>query len=244
MRLILLSDLHGNLQAWEAFCAFLDRLPAAERSIVFLGDLVDYGMYSNEVARAYAALPYPRLCEIRGNHEEAILTGDFSRFSSRRGQECAAYTRNVLTEEVKATLSALAAGPFAFSLGDKKALAVHGSLDDPYWGAIRPGQDPAAYAAYRDYDYVFSGHSHKPHFFEVFFPTDDPAHRNQKKTVFLNPGSLGQPRNLNPAAQFALLDSDTGALAMIDLPYDIAGAQAAYTGQVDDFYKTRLEYGI
>ena len=114
-------------------------------------------------------------------------------------------------------------------------------MEDIYWKGIRPGESHLDYAKY---DYVFSGHSHFPHFFEVFYEADNPKTRNKKKTVFINPGSVGQPRNLSPMAQFALLDTETGAVAMEKVPYNIRKEQEAYTGQVHEFYKTRLEYGV
>ena len=87
-------------------------------------------------------------------------------------------------------------------------------------------------------------HSHLPHFFEVFYEADRPAYRNKKKTIFINPGSVGQPRNHNSNAQFALLDTETEEIQLLKTSYDIKKEQSAYTGKVDDFYKVRLEKGI
>lgn len=240
MKAAILSDLHGNLAAARQVAAHLRTLQVS--GLLFLGDMIDYGMHSNEVVELIRSLPYPVYCNIRGNHEQAILTGDDTRFSSERGRACAAYTKSVLTERTREyLLQGMSDGACAFELGGKSCLAVHGSLADVYWKSIFPGQE---LSAYRAYDYVFSGHSHLPHFFEVFYAADDPANRNRKKTVFLNPGSVGQPRNLNPMAQFAVLDFETGEVNLIKVPYDIAEEQKAYAGQVDDFYKVRLERGI
>ncbi len=94
------------------------------------------------------------------------------------------------------------------------------------------------------YDYVFSGHSHMPHFIEIFYEADAPHRRNRKKTIFINPGSVGQPRNLNPMAQCVVLDTETEKVVYEKIPYDIEKEQASYHGQVDDFYKGRLEVGV
>ncbi len=242
MKLLVLSDIHGNMEALKRVLSFIGEHDPAGR-LALLGDLIDYGQHSNEVIAEIRRLPYPILCNIRGNHEDAVIRDDYVRFSSDRGRECARHTRTVLNEASwqYITEAMSDSGRAEFGIDGKRCLAVHGSLEDIYWKSIRPGAD---LSAYREYDYVFSGHSHLPHFFEVFFDADDPAHRHKRKTVFINPGSVGQPRNLNPMAQFAVLDTETGDVEMVKIPYDIAKEQAAFTGQVDDFYRKRLEAGV
>jgi predicted phosphodiesterase len=132
-------------------------------------------------------------------------------------------------------------GQTLFEIKNKKCLAIHGSLQDEYWKAIRPCDD---LEAYRQYDYVFSGHSHLPHYFAEYYKTDNPAARNQKKTIFLNPGSVGQPRNLCPMAQYAILDLETESITMARVPYDIKKEQSAFSDNIDAFYKNRLERGV
>lgn len=256
MKLIILSDLHGNKAAVSAVAAWLTaRLPAEKAggtgndvhlnidACILLGDLIDYGMHSNDVIQMVTELPYPILCNLRGNHEDAILKDAYGRFSSDRGRDSARYTKSVLNDASRSYLlnEMEASGKKEFTLGSKKCLAVHGSLADEYWKSIGPQDDLSAYSGY---DYVFSGHSHLPHFFERYYPCDDAARRNKKKTIFINPGSVGQPRNLNPAAQFALLDTETEQVVFEKVSYDIAREQSAYCGQVDDFYRERLKWGV
>lgn len=241
MKILILSDIHGNLSALQQV---LERAKACRiDAYVLLGDLIDYGMHSNEVLQVLEQFPYPCLSNIWGNHEYAISMQDYGRFSSRRGQLCAQYTRTQLDEPAWNYLRKEMSpdGKREFLLDGKRCLAVHGGLDDPFWGNIAPGTELAAYGVY---DYVFSGHSHIPHFFEMLFAADDAKHRNRKKTVFINPGAVGQPRNLCPMAQFAILDTVSGGMSQLRVPYDIAVEQAAYTGQVDDFYRKRLAHGI
>lgn len=242
MKLLILSDVHGNFEALGNVLSYVKR-NSLDCGFGLLGDLIDYGQHSNEVIEEMHRLPYPVVCNIRGNHEDAVIRDDYAGFSSDRGRECARHTRAALNEASWQYITEVMSdsGRAEFEIDGKRCLAVHGSLEDVYWKSIRPGAD---LSAYREYDYVFSGHSHLPHFFEAFFDADDPVHRNKKKTVFLNPGSVGQPRNLNPMAQFAVLDTETGAAEMVKVPYDIAKEQAAFTGQVDDFYRKRLEAGV
>ena len=241
MVLLILSDLHGNISALYSVLSEIKKYNID--SCLLLGDIIDYGMHSNEVIEAVRSMQYPIICNIWGNHENAVITEDYSRFSSARGLECAKYTRSLLNKNswdyIKNEMTN--DGKYEFEIEGKKCLAVHGSLEDIYWKSIKPGMD---FLAYSKYDYVFSGHSHLPHFFEMFYDAENPQYRNKKKTIFINPGSVGQPRNHNPMAQFALLDTDTEEIKIIKVNYDIAKEQSAYTGAVDNFYCKRLECGI
>ncbi len=242
MRILIMSDIHGNEQALRAVLRAAEKQYKVQK-IILLGDLIDYGMHSNQVISILKGLDMQILCNIWGNHEEAVLKENYERFSSRRGRECAGYTRSILTAQswdyIKNEMQS--SGMMEFTIENKKCLAVHGSLADVYWKSIKPGENSPAY---EQYDYVFSGHSHLPHFFEVFYKVEDPENRNQKKTVFVNPGSVGQPRNLNPMAQFVLWETDTDEMEIRKVSYNILKEQDAYQGQVDDFYRSRLERGI
>lgn len=242
MRLLVLSDIHGNYQALQAVLEKAKREYVIE-GMLLLGDVIDYGMHSNEVIEVIRELPWPVLVNIRGNHEDAVMEEHYDRFSSERGRQCARHTRGMLQDASWDYLyhAMSGSGQAVFACGEKSCLAVHGSLEDPLWGTIAPDSD---LSAYRDYDYVFSGHSHRPHCFERYYQAEDPARRNRKKVLFLNPGSVGQPRNLNACAQFAVLDTETEEVTLAKAAYDIAKEQAAYTDAVDVFYRDRLERGI
>lgn len=242
MRILIMSDIHGNEQALQAVLKDVAKKSDVQK-IMLLGDLIDYGMHSNEVIDILKRLDKPIICNIWGNHEEAILNENYVRFSSERGRECAKYTRSVLSSAGWDYINNVMtpSGMTEFTLGEKKCLAVHGSLEDIYWKSIRPGEKNPEY---QKYDYVFSGHSHLPHMFEVFYEIDNPANRNKKKTVFINPGSVGQPRNLSPMAQFVIWETDTDEIEMRKVSYDIKREQESYNGQVDGFYRDRLERGL
>lgn len=237
-----MSDIHGNEQALNAVIekAMTDYRIAA---CFLLGDIIDYGVHSNEVIEKIRMLPYPVLCNIRGNHEESVITGSYESFSSERGKQSAKYTHNMLNEKswlyIQNEMSV--SGMLEFECAQKKCLAVHGSLEDQYWKSINIEKD---FMDYSQYDYVFSGHSHLPHFVEKYYPVEDVRRRNKKKVIFINPGSVGQPRNHNPMAQFVVLDIQTEAVVFDKAAYDIYKEQLAYTGQVDEFYKVRLEMGV
>lgn len=242
MKILILSDIHGNLCAFRAVLNSLSGRRDIE-GCVLLGDTVDYGMHSNEVIALLKMLPYEILCNIRGNHEDAIINDSYDRFSSDRGRDSARNTKKNLSDSswdyIKNVVTP--SGRCEFGIGCKKCLAIHGSLADEYWKSISPDGDLSGYS---EYDYVFSGHSHLPHFFEKYFKTENPSTRNRKKTVFINPGSVGQPRNINNRAQYAVFDTETEEIELIKIKYDIEQEQQAFDGSVDEFYKTRLKEGI
>lgn len=242
MQVLVMSDIHGNLAALEAVMDLARSCPDIAGCIL-LGDLIDYGMHSNEVISEIEKIPFPILCNIWGNHEQAVCLEDYERFSSERGRNSARNTRAHLNEASWKYMreNMIRDGFLRFDVAGKKCLAVHGSLEDYYWKSLSFAGE---LLSYREYDYVFSGHAHIPHFVEKFYKAEDQEHRNQKKTVFINPGSVGQPRNHTPGAQFAVLDFETGAVMFQNVAYDIKREQAAFAGEVDLFYRDRLELGI
>ena len=242
MKILIMSDIHGNELALNAVIEKAEMNYRIDACFL-LGDHIDYGMHSNEVLQRIKSLPYPILCNIRGNHEEAVINEDYDSFSSERGKQSAQYTRRILNDSSWAYIrnEMSDCGMITFECAHKRCLAVHGSLEDQYWGSINPDKDLSDYS---DFDYVFSGHSHQPHFAERYFPVEDARMRNRKKVIYINPGSVGQPRNHNPMAQFAVLDMQTETVIFDKAAYDIAKEQSAYVGQVDDFYRVRLEVGV
>ena len=96
----ILSDIHGNLFALKEVIDDLNNQNID--SIILLGDLIDYGMQSNEVIDFIKDnLSSKIICNIWGNHEKAIMTKDFNHFSSQRGIDSAKYTESQLTENSK-----------------------------------------------------------------------------------------------------------------------------------------------
>ncbi len=241
MKIAILSDIHGNFKAFSSVVKSIND-NGVER-IILLGDIIDYGPHSNQVIEMIQTLSIPIICNIWGNHECAVMHQEYHRFSSERGKISAIYTRNQLSENSLSYINneMTTQGICEFSIENLKCLAVHGSLPDNYWKAIGNSDD---FSGYEAYDYVFSGHSHLPHFFEVYYKANVPEMRNKKKTVFINPGSVGQPRNHCPLSQYAILDTKTGEISMIRTEYDIQKEQKGFSSEIDAFYKERLTKGI
>lgn len=96
---------------------------------------------------------------------------------------------------------------------------------------------------YQNYDLVFSGHFHYSQIFSKFNKTEDSVRRNKHAAMFINPGSVGQPRNHNPAAQCILIDRLLN-MSFRAVSYDIEKGMELYCGQADVFYRDRLEHGV
>lgn len=242
MKVAILSDIHGNLEALQAVLKDL-KIHNNINALILLGDLIDYGPHSNEVISTLENIDIPIVCNIWGNHEKSILDKDYERFSSERGKESAKYTGESLCAEsydyIRERMNC--SGILEFELDSRKCLAVHGSLEDNFWKSIFPNVDVDTY---KEFDYVFSGHSHEPHFFEKYSKIENAESRNRKKTIFINPGSVGQPRNINSYSQYAILESEMECIQLIKVRYDIQKEVECFTNNVDPFYKERLLKGV
>ena len=245
-KFLIFSDIHGNVSAFDAVLAECNNEDIA--GIILLGDNIDYGMRSNEIISNLSRLRTGEwkdktIIEIWGNHEKLVVDNDLERLSTDRGRVMAKYTKQHLSEEsVKYMHDVMERKGFTrFMLEGMHCLAVHGSQEDPYWKAIVPSSLKGDYS---DYDIVFSGHSHYSHCFTAFYPTDNKDLRNKKAVLFINPGSIGQPRNQNPCAQYAVLSLPSKRVEMRAVEYDIKAEQDLYPAEIDEFYKNRLTLGV
>ena len=243
---LVLSDIHGNLSAFNAVLD--DCIDEKFDGIVLLGDLIDYGMRSNEIIEKLIKLQEEAwkdkvFVNIWGNHEKLVVDKDLERLSSDRGRVMAEYTaRNLSNRSVEFINNLMnKEGVQEFDIDGLNCLAVHGSLEDYYWKSIEPDNVRGDYSKY---DFVFSGHSHYSNCFTKFYKTDNEQFRNKKAVTFINPGSIGQPRNQNPNAQYAVIILPTKKVELRAVQYNVKLEQSLYTDEVDEFYKTRLTKGI
>ena len=243
---LILSDIHGNISAFDAVLADCQSEVCA--GVIILGDCIDYGMRSNEVIQKLTALSEEQwknkiIINLWGNHEKLVLDKELERLSSDRGRVMAKYTAVQLSDKSVEYLRTkmICKGKQVFELNGLKCLAVHGSLEDYYWKAISPDN---VRGTYEDYDFVLRGHSHYSHCFMKFYPKENPELRNKKAVTFINPGSVGQPRNQNPYAQYAVLSLPSKRVELRAVAYDVKFEQSLFPEGIDEFYKIRLTYGV
>jgi len=193
MKLIILSDIHANLSALQSVLADIKKRNIQEYKFVILGDVINYGLRPNETLELIKR-QNNILVLLAGNHEMALQGFEDNRFSSPRGKEILDLTKELVTEEnMNYIKNCFHKGFLEEEFDGKKYLFIHGALEDTFWGTIKASKIDNE--LYKKYDVVFSGHSHKPHFMEYFFKDNNIKMRNKKKTMFINPGSVGQPRN-------------------------------------------------
>lgn len=242
-KLVVLSDIHANLNALRAVIADMKQRYQPD-NMILLGDVINYGIRVNEVINEIQSIEIPVVCNLAGNHERVLLDGNLNKFSTERGKQLLAYTAKILSGESweyirrRMNINAMQ----SLELGGKKLLCLHGDINDSYWGKLTV--ENMKDERYSVYDYVLSGHTHIPHYVEFFFKSENPSYRNKKKTVFLNPGSVGQPRNHNPLAQYLYLDLESDTIHHNSVSYDISEEQSFFPRDLDQFYKERLTLGI
>lgn len=231
MRVLLLSDVHSNLEALEACLA---EAPAHD-VVVNLGDIVGYGASPNEVikkSRENGTL------FVRGNHDRAssglLDLTDFNPVAAM----AAMWTRDQLTPENLDWLRSLPQGPQTIEQLTGVQF-VHGSPadEDEYVVTARDAVEPLRSTQTR---LTFFGHTH----LQGCFATDDadlesfrPAYKTVGKSessefrlqdgmrYMINPGSVGQPRDGDWRAAFALFDSETDSVTFCRAPYNLKSAQ-------------------
>jgi predicted phosphodiesterase len=225
MRYLILSDIHANLQALEAV---LDAAaPSRWDHVVVLGDLVGYGGDPNGVVDRVRALD--PIAVIRGNHDKAACGLDDGSGFNTVARLAASWTRETLTPVNRAYLRALAQGPTAI---DVFVEICHGApFDEDYYIFNADDAVRAMTAATRPL--CLFGHTHLPVAFQQheqqlggFAPQGDSELKLREGVAYLvNPGSVGQPRDGDPRAAYAVLDVDALMLALRRVEYPVHAAQ-------------------
>ena len=184
-----ISDVHANL---EALAEVLKNIEGMR--LYCLGDLVDYGADPNEVIDTLRARG---VLSILGNHDDAALTGDTTMFNARAAMS-SIWTAKHLTAESANYLRGLDQD-MTLDLGGSSAYFVHGSPDDKLWEYVDPRTHSnlfGHYLAKLGVGMIGLGHTHVPYVW-----------KEEGKVVF-NPGSVGQPRDGDWRASYALLSID------------------------------------
>ena len=249
MRLALMSDIHGNIQALDA-CLGHARAQRADK-FAFLGDLVGYGADPGAVVERLMPLLQEGATVLKGNHDEMAVNPPA--VVTNIGNSTAAWTHSQLDASQLSWLDAL---PLSVQLD--KILLVHASADGPeLWRYVYDERAATASldAATRTpgVQYVFGGHVHEQSLYyrgstsslmkftpQAGVAVPVPPHRQWLSTV----GSVGQPRDGKPEAMYALLDTDRWQLSFHRVAYDHdAAAWAIRAAGLPDFFADRLERG-
>lgn len=249
MKLALLSDIHANLQALDACLSHAAQNGATR--IALLGDLVGYGGDPVPVLDRIMGLADGGAIVLQGNHDQMALNPPVQ--SDRLGEATSGWTHKQLTPAHRAFLQGL---PLTARV--EACLLVHASADAPEkWRYVEDERSAAASLTAATADpgvrYVFGGHVHQQTLYYkgsgrglmAFTPTPGvpiptPSHRQWIATV----GSVGQPRDGQPTAMYALFDLAQARLTFYRVPYDhLAAAAAVRRAGLPEYFAKRLEEG-
>lgn len=225
MLIAFFADIHANRQAFES-CLAQARARGAER-FVLLGDYVGYGADPVWAVETVMALVDDGATAVQGNHDSAVdKPSGTMNVEARVALE---WTRGVLGAAERRFLAAL---PMTRRDGDR--LYVHADASDPNkWIYVQSSVEASRSLTATDAQITFCGHIHQPALYSLsatakmtaFTPaTDIPIPLLPGRRWLAVLGAVGQPRDGNPAAAYALLDTAKRELTYCRAPYDIAAA--------------------
>ena len=227
MRTLVLSDLHANLTALQSS---LKAVEGKWERVVCLGDIVGYGPDPNEVATCIREMG---AVTIRGNHDKAVAelmpTDDFNPVAKMAVN----WTRAQLSNENLDWLAALPQGP----LEAEGLVLVHGAFQDEDEYVFTPSQalegllDATLQVTFFGHTHHQGGFAYQDSQLDVLQvrPRSRELHSalriESDKRYLLNPGSVGQPRDGDPRAAFAIADLEHDAIEFWRVPYEIGEVQ-------------------
>jgi predicted phosphodiesterase len=221
MRLAVLSDIHANLAALDAV---RDDLPEVDEVWV-LGDIVGYGPQPNEVIAALQAMGAR---SVMGNHDGAAIGQVEVGWFNPDAAKAIRWTAEVVDENARAYLATLPE-----VRRDGELTAVHGSPRDPTWEYITDTRVASANMASFDTRICLHGHTHVPIIFrteggrmEVVRAEPGEPISVQAGRLLLNPGSVGQPRDGNPASSYVVIDTAAETAHFRRVRYEIDRTQS------------------
>jgi diadenosine tetraphosphatase ApaH/serine/threonine PP2A family protein phosphatase len=252
VKVALLADVHANLVALEAVLA---ALPGVEE-IWVMGDTVGYGPEPSDVL---ALLRERGAHLVAGNHDLAVGTGLGLELFNGAAAAAARAHREWLSAEERDALAALPT-----VLERDEATLVHGSLRDPVWEYVFDNVTALATLQLQKKAICCNGHTHVPAIYGLTAghtspggprysggvtgtrgqPALDVAHALHDRAL-VNPGSVGQPRDGDPRAAWAVLDTGERAVTFGRTPYDVARTQERMRARkLPDFLVERLALGL
>ncbi|MBD3258814.1 metallophosphoesterase [candidate division GN15 bacterium] len=241
MKIALISDIHGNLEALEAVFADIDGQGVDD--VCCLGDVVGYG---SDPAACLTLVIERCTVTLMGNHEYAVLGLVDAEEMNDAAQRSLAWTAENLSDKERSLITDL---PLTHEIED--ALLVHASPHDPVdWHYVLTRSEAAR--AFEDLQQrlCFFGHTHVP---MIFSQSDDGSIRSRMGHDFdpdedarylVNVGSVGQPRDDDPRAGYVIYDSTELAISYHRVEYDIQKTQAKMSEhKLPKMLIERLEFG-
>ena len=241
MRALIISDIHANLTALEAVLEDAGNFDATW----CLGDVIGYGPDPNECIQRIQRLP--NLNCLLGNHDAAVIEEiDISSFNLE-ARISVGWTQSVINKESLAFLKSL--NSTAVVAGQTLA---HGSPRHPIWEYLLDSRSVSENFEFFDTPYCFVGHTHLPVIYQLDGEHQLPSQiipepfepKQLQPRAIINPGSVGQPRDRNPFASYAIFDTETHVLENRRAKYDIEAVQSRMRfANLPQRHINRLEIG-
>lgn len=221
MRLAIISDIHGNLEAFNEVLADIDR--SEIDGIASLGDNIGYGPDPEEVVRLIRTRRIP---SVLGNHELAVIDTQSLDRMNPSARQSLVLTRQLLSDSTVRYVTALRP-----SMVFHQSLCVHGCPPDSvttYLFQLTETRLRELFLTMKE-KICFVGHTHYPQIIRfdgkelISFNLSQGETKLQKDHQYIiNVGSVGQPRDGNNNAKYVIWDTSSGSIEMRFLPYDIA----------------------
>jgi len=245
VRALVVSDLHANMEALRAVMA---RVRRKKFEVVFcLGDFVGYGAQPNHVLDLMRTVK-SRKVYIRGNHDRVASGLDDGSGFNQAAKAAALWTRDHLSAPNRRFLRDLPVGPVTH----RGVMLCHGSPydEDEYVFNVHHA---AQILALFDAPFILFGHTHLPAVFSIdpdqnvrgFAVREEATVKLDPKLRYLiNPGSVGQPRDRNPASACMILDTDKSTVRFFRVPYDLKKTQSSILkAGLPQILASRLQFG-
>jgi predicted phosphodiesterase len=228
MRYLVLSDIHANLEALDT-CLADARARGYDRMLA-LGDIVGYGASPNEVVERVRALEPAAI--VRGNHDKVACGIDQAEDFNAVARSAAVWTLGVLTPENRAWVATLPEGPL---IVDTLIEICHGSpIDEDAY--IFDEHDAILALKTSERPLCLFGHTHRALTLELQIGAADGTGLSLSRDTqislrdgfkyLVNPGSVGQPRDGDPRAAYAIVDTRSRYVDLFRLEYPVEQAQA------------------
>ena len=233
MKLALITDIHANREAFEA--CFDAACSAGAEGFALLGDFVGYGADPGWVVSRIQSLVAEGAVAVRGNHDEAAVIGPDPSMTGD-ALRTAEWTHNKLTPSQREFL-----GKLPYTVERNGLLFAHANLHAPEtWGYVSTCDEAAQTLMATRVRHAFIGHMHDPRVYRLARDAEagraavanktpkagKAAHLRRDRQWLVVPGSAGQPRDGNPAACWALFDTQSLALTLHRQAYDHQQAAA------------------
>jgi len=229
MRLALISDIHGNLEAFDSVLQDIKRLKLDK--IMCCGDIVNYCANPNEVIDL---LKENKVICVQGNHDiHAVDMKEMDKFNAF-AQKGLRWTNLVLKKESKDFLKNLPK-VYRGEIDGRRLIFVHGSLENPWWDYVYPNTNESILKNYLEKSkahVIVCGHTHLPFIKRV------------DGRLVVNCGSVGQPRDHNNKASYCVLDTHSLRAHINRVEYDIDSvAKKIISAGLPGYLAERLSVG-